>query len=79
MGGILHRRASKNMEFNSRLRRALMALKKMETFWNDATCIDKRKINVYYAVVGSKLIFGLESLHIAENVWTTSILISIDD
>ena len=54
------------METNHRIQEALMTVKEIVIFWKEAKCNNKRNINVYYAIVVSKPVYGLESLQMTK-------------
>ena len=66
VAGISHRKSNQMVEINNNIKEAMITLKKMEVFWKEAPCSQKLKINVYYAVIVSKLVYGLESLQMTD-------------
>ena len=63
LGCLLSKTASTSVEISRRISSAMDALNSLKTFWN-SSCHKRWKLGVYDAVVCSRLLYGLESLHL---------------
>ena len=61
LGGILDKQSKQEVELSSRLRGANETLEKMYQFWKHPRCRVRWKLQVYQAVISSRLLYGLES------------------
>ncbi len=66
LGGILHKKVNPMVAIRKRISATLPIVSKLNIFWTEADCSTKCKLNVYNAVVISKLIYGLETLQFTE-------------
>jgi hypothetical protein len=66
LGGILHKNLNPQVEIRKRMSATIPIVRKLEVFWTKANCPTKWKLNVYNAVIISKLVYGLETLQFTE-------------
>ena len=66
LGGKLTKDAKSHTEIISRIAATMPVLRSSDLFWKQTTCTEKWKINVYNAVVTSKLVYGLETLQFTD-------------
>ncbi len=62
LGTFLSDKAESKQELTNRMVDALTACKKMKIFWEKADTTIKWKLQVYGAIVRSKLLYGLEAI-----------------
>merc|ERR1712023_403397 len=64
LGGQITSNASRNIEINSRISKALATCKKLKTFWKKTNAKIGWKIQAYNAIIISQLIYGLNTLNV---------------
>ncbi len=62
LGGKLTKDAKSHTEVMSRIAATMPVLRPLDLFWRQTKCSNKWKLNVYNAVITSKLVYGLETL-----------------
>ncbi len=67
LGGQITVNVNPRTELNSRISDATVAVKSLELFWKHVRCDMRWKMQVYNAVVISKLTYGLETLQFTKN------------
>ncbi len=68
LGATLTRKGCCKKELNAKISTCMVILQKMQLFWKNQNCPTKFKLQVYDAVIRSKLMYGLESLEITEGL-----------
>ena len=66
LGGTLHRNVNPQVEIRKIISATIPIVRKLDLFWTKANCPAKWKLNVYNAVIISKLVYGLETLQFTE-------------
>ena len=66
LGGKLSKDAKSQIEITSRIPATMPVLRSLDLFWKQTKCSVKWKLNVYNAVVTSKLVYGLETLQFTD-------------
>ena len=64
LGAELTKLGSARKEINRKISQCIVICKKLQMFWRNPSCPTKFKLHVYDAVIRSKLVYGLESLHL---------------
>ena len=67
LGGELTEDTNANTEIQGRISACIPLMKTLDTFWKKTNCDTKWKINVFNAVVLTKLIYGLETVQGTES------------
>ena len=68
LGGTLTKDVQPKVEIQNRIGMAMEAVRSLEGLWKHTSCSVKWKINVYNAVVVSKLLYGLETVQMPPSV-----------
>ena len=66
LGCSLNSKADSRRELQKRISECMMILKKLDIFWRHGDSSLKQKMEVYNAVVKTKLIYGLESMQLTQ-------------
>ena len=66
LGGKLAKDAKSHTEITSRIAATMPVLRSLDLFWKQTKCTKKLTINVYNAVVASKLVYGLDTLQFTD-------------
>jgi retron-type reverse transcriptase len=64
LGAELTKLGSSRKEVNRKISQCIVICKKLQMFWKNPSCPTKFKLHIYDAVIRSKLVYGLESLHL---------------
>ena len=62
LGAVIDNSVTPRTEIHRRITATMAVLKKMELFWNRTKCNRKWKLQVFNAVIMTKLLYGLETL-----------------
>jgi hypothetical protein len=65
---MLNDRGDPKREVNKRIGECYITWKKLETYWKHSDCSVKQKLIVYDAVIRTKLIYGLESVQVNDEM-----------
>ena len=76
LGGKLTMDTNANTEIQGRISACIPTMKSLDTFWKKTNCEIKWKINVFNAVILTKLIYGLETVQGTESQFNKSTLYS---
>ena len=68
LGGIIHKRHNITSEIQSKIGSCFAVLNRLNFFWKKANCPPKFKLNVYDAIIRSKLVYGLETIQLPQSV-----------
>ena len=68
LGAKITKNNSNRQEVEERISKALETCNKLKQFLKKASCRTKWKIQVYNAVIISKLIYGLETMYLNESL-----------
>ena len=68
LGGSLTKDVQPKVEIQNRIRMVMQAVRSLEGLWKHTSCSVKWKVNVYNAVVVSKLLYGLETVQMPPSV-----------
>ena len=66
LGANINYKHLPNQEINRRIAACMATLTRLNNFWNNNNCPNKFKIQVFDAVIRSKLVYGAESLKVTE-------------
>ena len=66
--GILTKDSNPRVEVRARMSATIPIVRRLENFWTHTHCSEKWKLNVYNAVIISKLAYGLETLQYTDAV-----------
>jgi hypothetical protein len=66
LGANITRKIDPKVEIKRRISMTMPTLKKLDILWNQTKCCDAWKIQVFNAVITSKLIYGLETIEPTE-------------
>ncbi len=67
LGGTLTKTVNPRVEIDSRIAGAANILRQLDKFWSHTTCSLRWKIQVFNAVIISKVIYGLETLQVTDS------------
>ena len=68
LGGILSKEVNPVIEIQNRIAGCIPILRTLDIFWKKTNCPLKLKLNVFNAVIISKLVYGLETFQYTEAV-----------
>ena len=68
LGARISKTHDTRKEVATKVSQCMFILKKLDNFWNNQACNPKFKIQVFDAVIRSKLVYSLESLEIPQHV-----------
>ena len=68
LGGTINAKADPMIEINKRLAGAWYVWQKLKDFWRDGLLSKREKILIYDALVSSKLLYGLHTLPLNDNL-----------
>jgi hypothetical protein len=68
LGGVISKQALSRTEVESRVKKALETCRKLNIFFKKAKCDKTWKLQVYNAVIISKLTYGLETLYLNDSL-----------
>ena len=66
----LNNRGDGARELSGRIAECMATLKRLDLFWGQSTCTKQFKLQVFNAVIRSKLVYGLESIQLNETALT---------
>ena len=66
LGCFLNYKTAGALEPNKRIAACMTILKRLDNFWLYSNCDIRRKLLVFNAVLRSKLLYGIESLHLTQ-------------
>ena len=66
LGAILTDTNDNHAEINNRMAGSMQTANRMKLFWNKANTASKWKIQVYDAIIRSKLLYGLETIQLTQ-------------
>jgi hypothetical protein len=61
---VLMKKQNPRKEVNAKISKCMYTVKQLQHFWNNPNCPTKFKLQVFDAVIRSKLVYGLESLEL---------------
>ena len=64
LGVLLHHKADAKVEIADRIKQAMATWKGLHKFWKMGKCTQRRKLQVWTAVVRSKLTYGMQTIHL---------------
>ena len=70
LGCALNNRGDGTRELSGRIAECMATLKRLDLFWGQSTCTKQFKLQVFNAVIRSKLVYGLESIQLNETALT---------
>ena len=70
LGCTLHYNVNASAEVAKRIQECMAILKRLDIFWLHCDCSKRLKLQVFNAVIRSKLLYGLESLQIIDHILT---------
>ena len=65
LGAELNKFGTNRKDINSKISQCIVISKKLQYFWNNPSCPTKFKLQVFDAVIRSKLVYSLESLELS--------------
>ena len=68
LGATISKTHNTRKEVATKISQCMVILKKLDNFWNNHNCNNKFKIQVFDAVIRSKLVYSMESLEIPQGV-----------
>jgi len=68
LGCMLNEKGDPQKEVNKRLSETIVTWRRLADFWKHSNCSCKTKLQVYDAVVRTKLMYGLETLQLNESI-----------
>ena len=68
LGGVVSKKSLSRTEVESRISKALETCRKLNIFFKKANCRKNWKMQVYNAVIISKLTYGLETLYLNDSL-----------
>ena len=68
LGGTINARADPNIEISKRISGAWYVWQQLKEFWRDGLLSKRQKILIYDALVSSKLLYGLHTLPLNDNL-----------
>lgn len=68
LGATLSKSANTRKEVNAKISQCFVILNKLQYFWKNPNCPSRFKIQVYDAVIRSKLVYSLESLELTSGL-----------
>ena len=68
LGGIVSKKALSRTEVETRISKALETCRKLNIFFKKANCRKNWKMQVYNAVIVSKLTYGLETMYLNDSL-----------
>ena len=66
LGCSLNNKADSNRELQKRIADCMLVLNKLHVFWRHGVASAEKKLEVYNAVIKTKLIYGLESMQLTQ-------------
>ena len=68
LGCILNDKGDPRKEISKRISECFLTWKRLSEFWKHSNCIVKTKLQVYDAVIRTKLVYGLESVQLNDSL-----------
>ena len=66
LGAIINEKGDMTRELSQRISSCMSTLKKMHMFWRNANCPVKFKLIALHALIGSKLLYSLDTAHLTD-------------
>ena len=71
LGCHLNKDCDVSREVKSRIATCMVVLKRLDSFWRHSDCLDQFKLTTLDAVIKSKVLYGLESAQLNDNILNT--------